>query len=554
MGGTAEEELRVGNAALAAGKWRDARAAFEAVCAGGDRAEACYGLAVAAWWLGDNRASVAHCTRAYALFRPTGDVAGAVQCALWLGITYKANFDSTAAASGWIGRADRLLEPIEPGPLHAYAWLARAYRSPDLDGAEALTRRALDVARAAGDVDLELVALSQLGLIRVGKGDTAAGFAMLDEAAAAALGGERRNLDTVVYACCDMLSACEMAGDLERAAEWCRVADDFVAAYGCPFLNAECRIYYGSVLAAKGRWDEADRELAAGLRITDGACPSLHARALSRLAGLRVRQGRLEEAAELLSRLGGGVEAQEETALSLAALMLARGDALAASRNLNQRMHQLTEHRLLLAAALELLVDANIAAGELAAATEAVERLARAVKPSGDERLAAGLSAAEGRVALARGDAGAAVERLERALVVWSRLERPFEVARTRYDLGRALAPSARDVAIEHARRALAAMEGLGAALDADRVAAYLRSLGVSARTGAKGVGLLTAREQEVLRLLGAGLSNPEIAQRLHVTRKTASHHVSNILGKLDLRNRAEAAAFATRELGKSEE
>ena len=66
---------------------------------------------------------------------------------------------------------------------------------------------------------------------------------------------------------------------------------DFVATYGCPFLYAECRLFYGSVLVAKGRWADAEQELGAGLRITEGACPALHDRALTRLAILRVRQG-----------------------------------------------------------------------------------------------------------------------------------------------------------------------------------------------------------------------------------------------------------------------
>ena len=46
--------------------------------------------------------------------------------------------------------------------------------------------------------------------------------------------------------------------------------------------------------------------------------------------------------------------------------------------------------------------------------------------------------------------------------------------------------------------------------------------------------------------MLGHGLSNPEIAARLYVSRKTAAHHVSRILSKLNLRSRAAAAAFAT--------
>jgi ATP/maltotriose-dependent transcriptional regulator MalT len=547
----AEEPLADGFAALAEGRWEQARSAFEAVLTDGETetAEACFGLAMALWWLGENHACVDRCSRAYALFRASGEVEGAARCAVWLANIYKSNFANFAAANGWVVRAERLLEPLDPGPLHGWVRLARAYRMADLDQAEELTAGAVQIAQTARDVDLELVAYSQLGLIRVGKGQTDAGFALIDEAMAAVLAGERLTFDTVVFACCDMLSACELVSDIERAAQWCKVAEDFVTRYGCPFLYAECRIYYGSVLAAKGRWGDAERELNTGIRITDGACPGLHSRALARLAALRLRQGRLEEAEALLADVGGDMEAEAEASVLAAAVSLARGDALAAARRLEQRLRHLQDHRLHLGGALDLLVDAYLEAGRFDAAAGAAARLAATAAAASSRQLTALAACARGRVALARGD-GAAVTGLEAALRLWSSLELPLEVARTRFELARALAASEPDAAIDHARLALAGFEGLGAPREADRVAAFLRWMGVVPRTGPKGTGTLTMREREVLALLGAGLSNPQIAQRLHISRKTASHHVSSILAKLGLRNRAEAAARAARTPG----
>lgn len=52
-----------------------------------------------------------------------------------------------------------------------------------------------------------------------------------------------------------------------------------------------------------------------------------------------------------------------------------------------------------------------------------------------------------------------------------------------------------------------------------------------------------------MLRLLGEGLTNAEIAARLYISTKTVATHVGNLFAKLQLRNRAEAAAFAQRHL-----
>ncbi len=127
-----------------------------------------------------------------------------------------------------------------------------------------------------------------------------------------------------------------------------------------------------------------------------------------------------------------------------------------------------------------------------------------------------------------------------------------YEIARTRWRLAEALA--------EAGRRDEAAEQWHQAVQTADRLAARplrrtLDDLARRARIGtaeAHGDGAvlasLTSREREVLRLIAAGRSNREIASVLFIAPKTASVHVSNILGKLGAASRTEAAAIAHRE------
>jgi DNA-binding CsgD family transcriptional regulator len=127
-----------------------------------------------------------------------------------------------------------------------------------------------------------------------------------------------------------------------------------------------------------------------------------------------------------------------------------------------------------------------------------------------------------------------------------------YEIARTRWRLAEALAEAGlRDEASEQWRQAAQAADRLGAR----PLRAALDDLARRARIGTvpdvrDGAVLasLTSREREVLRLIAAGRSNREIASVLFITPKTASVHVSNILGKLGAASRTEAAAIAHRE------
>lgn len=534
-------------AALVDGDWETARTCFEAALQQKQSPEGLFGLGTALWWLGETDAAVRAQERAYVGFRKRPDPPSAALAAVSLCLTYRASLGNYAASRGWVGRLARLVEQYQLVSLQGWLALCRAVAANDANEptpAEAYGREALEVARRTGDPDLELCALSEVGTALVQAGRVGDGAALLDEAMAGALGGEPQRLETVVFAGCRSIIACSRACEVERAMQGIRAAEDFTRRYGALHLYTTCRTHYGCLLFGQGKWDDAERELRAALRIGKTAERSLYGEALAKLAELRVAQGEVEEAAELLK----GFEDHFAAAYPRAQIHLRRGEPEIAAAILDRRIQAFGEECLEAAPLYELRAEVDLALGNIDAAMARAAQLAQLGSDTGCQVMTARGDRAFGHALLTAGDVDAAVRCLGRTLDVFTRLDMPYEGARTHLLLACAFGARDRTNAIAEARVAFTTFDLLNPTTDADETAAYLRDLGVRvARTGPRGAPVLTQREQEVLALLERGLSNREMADRLFVTRKTVEHHVRSLLTKLGVTNRTEAAAYAIR-------
>jgi DNA-binding CsgD family transcriptional regulator len=212
-------------------------------------------------------------------------------------------------------------------------------------------------------------------------------------------------------------------------------------------------------------------------------------------------------------------------------------------------LNELGRNTLLAAPLLAQLVEVQLAQGDDAGLQATAEALAAIAEVSGSGRVAAEVELARGAAAVGSAAADQAAEHLGAAIELFTRYHMPYRAARAHLLLARGVAKSDPERAVEEARQALDAFEQLGATRDADEAAGFLRTLGMMGRTGPKLLGELSKRETEVLRLVGYGLTNAEIAARLYISTKTVATHVGNIFAKLRVRNRAEAATYAQRYL-----
>ncbi len=548
-----QDAVAEGGEALAAGSWGEAKQAFQRALRAGESPSALEGYAHATRWLGEVEPSLDARERAFRSYRQAGDDAGAARSAVWLAYDHVAFRGDTAVARGWFSRAHRLLEGHEESEERG--WLAffegevALIAENDAIRAGELAATASEVGRRRGVLDLEMLGSSLEGLARVTAGEVREGMELLDEASAAAVSGEFAGLQYAGGACCHLIYACERVQDVERAAQWCETVRGYCERWSIPQLFGFCRAHYASVLTWRGEWEEAERELGGAMEAYDQGAPALAFEALLRLAELRRRQGRLEEATELCERVAWHPQAK----LCLSELALDRGDLEEAADLLDRYLRALPPgEQLTRAPALALIVRIHAERGDAEIAMMHLGELAAVAGDAGTDPLRASLRSSEGLVASARGDHERAREDLEDAVDLWSRCGAPFEAARARMALGLTLSRLGRPrEAARELEAAAAVLADLGATREREHASAALANLDAEAVTAARPAGDpgtrggLSQRELEVLRLAAQGLTEPEIAEQLIVSKHTVHRHMANIRTKLNQRSKAGAVARA---------
>ena len=430
-------------------------------------------LAEAALWGGLFSEYMEANERAYKAYVEGGNLARAAYIATLLAHDYRAQLQPSVA-SGWLARAKRHLDETDETPEHGYWALQRslvALGEHDYDEAFRQGKAAEDIGKRFADRSLEIRGIQRQGAALLEKGEVGEGKLLLDEASAAALGGELDPYSTlVVY--CNTIGAHREVSDFDSAAQWTERATQFCDANSMSAFPGMCRVNWAEVMRYKGRLNEAE-ELAgqAGEELRTW-CPRIAGAAFYELGETRLRLGDLAQAEQAFR------EADEhghnpEPGHSL--LRLARGDAKGAWSSIRRL---LADETIGLAARTTFLpagIEVAVAAGELDAAEKYAGELEQAATTFETSALKAAASYAHGKIALARDDADRAESCFRNARTIWESTGASYDSARAREQRGLALrAGGDEEAAVWELEAAAARFERLGAARDADRVAEAL--------------------------------------------------------------------------------
>ncbi|MFF1508791.1 AAA family ATPase [Streptomyces sp. NPDC058326] len=487
--------------------------------------------------------------------------------------TEKARLQSNLGrGDGWaeIARAQELVKGLPPSAVHAVVLVGAAgwgmLRNP---GHEAITaaERAVEYARHVKAESIELNARLTLGTLMVSAGDVERGLAEMHEVRerTASLG----QFTETARAHINLSSSLESLGRSREAVELAEAGIRLARAYGLVDSVGWVEANRAESLFSLGRWDEAQEAAERLLRSTTSSKP--RGSASLRLAQLAAARGELDAAARHLADarvvygtrdpipqytlLMGQVEIAVAAAEGRVADVRTRL-AAAEQAGFPPGTHRYGWPLVLTAATAEADSRGLPAADE--GRTEALEAIRRCVRLLATPApvWAAYARQVSDELALAEGRETAA--RRAETVAAYEPLERPAELARARHRLADALLVEGghREEATALLREAHATAVRLGARPlreDVELLAARARlSLTpekqpqTPAEPGDDTFGL-TPREQDVLGLVAAGRTNRQIAEELFISPKTASVHVSNILAKLGVAGRGEAAALAHR-------
>jgi DNA-binding CsgD family transcriptional regulator len=539
----AAAELARGHASYAGRAWREAYEALShadgATPLGAGDLEL---LATSAYMIGRDDDYVSGLERAHRGYLDAGQALRAARCAFWLGIDV-ATRGETGRATGWFGRAQRLVEHEERDcPERGYLLLPVVLQhvaTGDWEAAYATAADAAGVGERFGDPDLFALAVHEQGHSLVKLGRLEEGLGLLDEAMVAVTAGELSPIVTgLVY--CGVIAYCQELYQLRRAQEWtaaltqwCEQQPDMV-----PYTG-QCLVHRAEIMQLHGAWRDALEE----------------ARRAGRRFAQRMKMNRLAAAqafclqAEVHRLLGEFAAAEEayreasrwgwEPQPGLALMRLAQGNGDAAAAAIRRVVGE-TAEPLERAKLLPAYVEIMLAVGDPREARRACCELEEIAAGYESGMLSAIGAHTRGAVDLAEGDARAALVALRRAWQLWQGLEAPYEAARVRVAIGLACRALGDDDA---AALELGAARGVFAELGAAPDLAHVDSLTPGAAPGdAHG---LTPRELEVLRLVAAGETNKAIAAELVLSERTVERHLSNIFTKLRVSSRAAATAYA---------
>ena len=461
-----------------------------------------------------------------------GETERAARAGFWTGLIFA--FEGEPAQAGaWFGRAAELIERagrdcVESGYLLVPVGLGQLEARDD-EAAFATFEQVGAIAERFGDPDLGSISRLGRGQALISRGERARGIRLLDDAMAAVTAGEvSEAVAGLVY--CATVEACHAIFDMRRAHEWTAALDAWCAAQPDLVFRGQCLIYRAELMRFHGDWttaaDEVERaRVALAGPPVNPAIGEAHYEEgeLHRLHG---RSAEAERAYAEGSRFGRRPEP------GLALLRLAQGRAPAAHGVIARALDEDPDNPRLLEAAVAIALARN----DVAEARGLVDRLREAAGTDVPILLEAITARADGEVLLAEGDARGALRLLREAWKRWQELDAPYDAARVRVSIGRALRLLGDDesAALEMAA-ARRVFEDLGAApalADLDRL------------TGGSPRGL-SPRELEVLRHIAGGRTNRDIAEELGISERTVDRHVSNLYTKLDVSTRAAATAWA---------